>query len=274
MQLIYHMLSVSELYVYPIKSLGGIAVTSAVVTSRGLQYDRRWMLVDKTGMFLTQRDLPQLALLQVQLEKNGLIVFHKQSIREQVFIPFSAPDPVELSVVVWNDSCLATTVSAGVDAWFSRMLQMECRLVYMPEHSIRLVDEKYAIENDVTSFSDAYPMLMIGQSSLDDLNARLTEPVPMNRFRPNIVFTGGTPYQEDEMEAFSINGIQLFGVKPCARCVVTTIDQDTGVRGKDPLRTLATYRSNGNKVLFGQNLLHKGEGRISRGDNIILHSRH
>jgi len=150
------------------------------------------------------------------------------------------------------------------------MLQIKCRLVYMPVSTFRQVDERYAEPGQITSFSDAYPFLMIGQASLDELNSRLEEAVPMDRFRPNIVFTGGEAFQEDQMQHFRINNINFYGVKPCARCQVITIDQENGITGKEPLKTLSDYRKKNNKVYFGQNLVHRGEGNISVGDEISI----
>ena len=138
----------------------------------------------------------------------------------------------------------------------------------MPDASKRKVDTDYALNHELTGFSDAFPVLMIGQASLDDLNSRLESPVPMNRFRPNIVFTGGTAFEEDTMQHFQINGIDLYAVKPCARCVVTTIDQETGDTAKEPLKTLASYRTGNNKVYFGQNILYKQQGTIKVGDEL------
>jgi uncharacterized protein YcbX len=140
----------------------------------------------------------------------------------------------------------------------------------MPDQTQRLIDVTYANNNEITSFSDGYPLLLIGQASLEDLNNRLAEPVAMNRFRPNIVFTGGTAFQEDNMKAFEISGINFYGVKPCARCVITTIDQSTGLKGKEPLKTLSTYRSRNNNIYFGQNLLYNGTGSLKIGDRINL----
>ncbi len=140
----------------------------------------------------------------------------------------------------------------------------------MPDSTERKVDPKYALQDDITNFSDGYPILIIGQASLDDLNSRLADPLPINRFRPNIVFTGGTPYEEDGMEHFKINDLDFYGVKPSARCVVTTMNQETGIAGKEPLKTLATYRSKNNKVYFGQNVLMKGKGKINVGDPIEI----
>jgi uncharacterized protein YcbX len=143
-------------------------------------------------------------------------------------------------------------------------------MVYQPFESKRLIDQKYAKENELVSFADGYPFLIIGQSSLDDLNLRLDEPLPMNRFRPNIVFTGGEPYQEDKMNRFKVANIAFYGVKPCARCVITTTNQETSERLAEPLKTLATYRKFENKVLFGMNLLNEGWGEIRVGDKIEI----
>ena len=151
------------------------------------------------------------------------------------------------------------------------MLGLSCHLVYMPDSSLRLVDKDYAQNGEVTSFSDGFPTLIIGQASLDDLNQRLLMQIPMDRFRPNIVFKGGRAFEEDEMHSFTINGIQFAGVKPCARCVITTIDQVTGEKGKEPLQALSGYRQVNNKVLFGINLLHEGEDIIHVGDVITRH---
>lgn len=140
----------------------------------------------------------------------------------------------------------------------------------MPDDTKRMVDTEYAKNNETTSFSDGYPFLIIGQSSLDELNSKLSEPLPINRFRPNIVFTAGEPHAEDSWQHITINGIEFFGVKTCARCVVTTINQQTAVAGNEPLKTLAAYRTVNNKVKFGMNLLHKGTGTIKVGDTITV----
>ena len=159
-------------------------------------------------------------------------------------------------------------MGSEANEWFSHKLDMRCKLLYMPHESKRKVDREYMLNNDITGFSDAFPLLMIGQASLDDLNSRLDIPVPMNRFRPNIVFTGGDPFEEDTMEHFRINNIDLYAVKPCARCVVTTTDQETGATAKEPLKTLASYRTGNNKVYFGQNILYKNNGVIKVGDEL------
>jgi hypothetical protein len=226
------------------------------------------MLVDEHNQFLTQRSFPRMALLKTAFKDNKLIVFEQDNEANALILD---PEPVngkKVQVDVWDDHCEAQQVSTTADVWFSDKLRRNVKLVYMPDSSRRKVDEKYALHNDITSFSDGYPILLIGQSSLDDLNNRLDQPVPMNRFRPNIVFTGGLPYQEDKMQHFKINDLDFYGVKPCGRCVMTTINQDTGTAGQEPLRTLSLYRTADNKVNFGQNILHTGLGRIHVGDEI------
>ena len=145
---------------------------------------------------------------------------------------------------------------------------MKCKLVFMPDSTKRRVDGRYADNKEITSFSDGYPMTIMGEASLDDLNCRLPQKMGIERFRPNLVFTGGAPFEEDDFEEFTIGNIHFFGVKLCARCTVITINPDTAERGKEPLRTLSTFRQRNNKIYFGQNLLHKGSGLIRTGDTI------
>ena len=265
------MLTISNLNIYPVKSLRGISVKSAKVTDRGFEHDRRWMLIDHFGNFMTQREYPQMALINVEIEHKGLNVYHrnKKDLNKH-FIPFNLFKPNAITVPIWDDTCSALLVGNDSDKWFSEALDVKCRLVYQPFESRRLVDQKYAKENELVSFADGYPFLIIGQTSLDDLNARMDEPLPMNRFRPNIVFIGGKPFQEDGMKTFKVGNILFYGVKPCARCAITTTDQETAERLNEPLKTLATYRKFENKVLFGMNLLHEGGGEIKIGDKIEI----
>ncbi len=267
------MFTVAALYIYPVKSLGGFSVTTAEVTEKGFKHDRRWMLVDTAGKFFTQRELPSMALLQTAINNEGLYVYHKNDPDINITIPFlSAPASIK-KVQVWDDICDAWCYGNDeMNGWFSEMLGTTCELVYMPDDTKRMVDPGFAKDGETTSFSDGYPFLIIGQSSLDELNSKLTAPLAINRFRPNIVFTAWEPHIEDSWKHFSINGINFFGVKTCGRCVVTTIDQQTAVAGKEPLRTLASYRTVDNKIKFGMNLLHKGEGTVSVGQEIIVYN--
>lgn len=261
-------MEISEIYVYPIKSLGGYAVQQAQIVRTGLQYDRRWMLVDEQNVFLTQRQYPEMALLKVEEVERGFLVTHKKDITRAVLVPFIPESSATMMVTIWDDTCEAVEVSNACNQWFSEILGMSARLVYMPDTTERKVNKQYACNEEITAFSDGYPMLMIGQSSMDLLNQKLLEPLGIDRFRPNIVFTGAHAHLEDEMASFTINGINFLGVKPSSRCVVTTINQQTAERGKEPLQTLAGYRQKNNKIYFGQNVLPQESGIIKLRDII------
>ncbi len=262
------MLSISHLYVYPIKSLGGIELARARLTDRGIEHDRRWMLVNEDNRFLTQREFPKMALLRTAIHGNELTVYEKGNEVDKINLNLYPTGNELINVQVWVDTCEAIQMSDEVNQWFSQKLNQVCKMVYMPDVSKRGVDDGYALQDDLTGFSDGFPVLMIGEASLDDLNSKLEKQLPMNRFRPNIVFTGGKPFEEDSMKHFQINGIDFYAVKPCARCVVTTTDQETGITSKEPLKTLASYRTGNNKVYFGQNILYKQQGTITVGDEL------
>lgn len=264
--------TLTDIIIYPIKSLGGISLTSAKIDDRGLLYDRRWMLVDDTGRFLSQREHAVMALLQVHLTGNGLRITHKEDNNLSFTIPFTPEINEVVRVTIWDDTCEAVIVSEGANTWFSHVLQIAARLVYMPYETRRKVDDRYTYNNEVVSFADGYPFLIIGQASLDNLNRRLDEPIPMNRFRPNLVFSGGIPFEEDTWGTFRIGEAEFRVAKPCARCVVITIDQNTGLKGAEPLKTLATFRKQQNKIMVGQNLVHTKGGTLRVHDAIELMS--
>ena len=255
------MLTLSELWIYPIKSMGGISLTEALAEPRGLQYDRRWMLTDETGRFISQREIPAMALLGTAIEAAHLRVFRKKNPAEHILIPLAFPgqELPEIMAVVWDDTCPARVLPGYINEWFSTQLEQKVQLVYMPDSSYRKADPQYAPEGQHVSFADGFPYLIIGQATLDELNRQLAEPLPMNRFRPNFVFTGGTPHEEDDWSDFRIGSVAFRGVKRCARCAIPTTDQETGERGAEPLKTLATYRSFNKKILFGQNVILTGE---------------
>lgn len=266
------MLVVSQLFIYPIKSLGGIALNTAQLTDRGLQHDRRWMLIDDNNRFLSQREHAQMALFKLEVLADALKVTYTDG--STINIPFISLKENLLDVVIWDDTCTGQLVSDAIDAWFTVKLGIPVRLVYMPDETHRAADPRYTTQGTIASFADAYPALLIGQASLDDLNSRLADKLPMNRFRPNIVFTGGEAYSEDQMNHITINGIDMYGVKLCARCVMTTINQETIAKSKEPLKTLASYRRKGAKILFGQNLAFNNTGVINVGDDLSVHSTH
>lgn len=263
-------LRLSEIWIYPIKSLGGINLQQAQVMEKGLQYDRRWMLIDEAGNFMTQRKLPELALFKVQFDATSLRV---QFRNESIFIPLETAAQPLRPVIIWDDQVFAYEVSAEISAWFSRCLKTDCRLVFFPEQQSRPVDAHYKIADEQVSLADAYPFLIIGQETLTLLNSKLEQDLPMNRFRPNFVFTGGAAHDEDLWRDFTIGANRFVGVKPCARCILTTVNQETAEIGKEPLRTLATYRSRDNKILFGQNLLAVDHNRVHVGDVITIQSK-
>ncbi len=258
----------TQLNVYPIKSARGIAMSSAGLSDRGLQYDRRWMLVDSSGMFMTQREFPRMALIAVSVGEGSLIVSAPGMPR--LYVPLMVESDALLRVVVWKDTVNGMLVSETADEWFSTFLESACQLVYMPESAHRLVDQGYAHNQEVVSFADAFPLLLISEASLHDLNGRMAVRLPMNRFRPNLVVSGCDAYAEDRWQRIMVGDVGFQVVKPCARCAITTVDQETGTRGDEPLRTLASYRKREGKIYFGQNLLHEGIGTLHVGDEVSV----
>jgi uncharacterized protein YcbX len=263
------MLTLSEINIYPIKSLAGISLQSSVVEERGLKYDRRWVLVDETNTFFTQRDFPEMALIKVSVLEDGLKLQHKTKLIEPLIVPFNFDHSKKEKVVIWDDTVIGEFYGSQIDHWFSEILGIKCHLVKMPESTKRVVDKTYA-ENKIVSFADGYPFMIIGQASLDDLNSRMERTIPMNRFRTNFVFTGGKPFEEDTWKKFKIGNVFFEAVKPCARCVITTTDQDTAERFKEPLLTLSKFRNFNNKVMFGMNIVCHSTGSVNVGDKIEL----
>ncbi|MBC6112848.1 MOSC domain-containing protein [Pedobacter fastidiosus] len=263
-------LYLSEINIYPIKSLGGFRVQKAQIEERGLQYDRRWMLVDEECIFITQRKYFELSQLQVNIAEGRLTVSHKTDLDQHISFDLNEQTGENIIVKIWDDVAVGLEVSKQVSDWFSNFMKMKVKLVKMPLDEKRLVDPKYALNEEIVSFADGYPCLIIGQSSLNALNKKLEEKILMDRFRPNFVFTGGEPHIEDRFGTFNLGEITFTAVKPCARCVLITINQQTGIKSKEPLKTLATYRTINKKIMFGQNLVHKGSGEISVGDELNI----
>jgi uncharacterized protein YcbX len=265
-------LILSEIWIYPIKSLGGVQLDKAEVLRKGLQWDRRWMLVDDHSVFLTQREHPQMALFKLTIRENRITITfrrNKTDVTASTSFIVTVTRGKELRAKIWNDEVTVIEVDPGISEWFSHHLGIICKLVAFPEENPRLVDERYNINTDHVSLADGYPFMIIGQSSLDDLNTRLTEPLPMNRFRPNFVFTGGSAYEEDRWKKVFIGDNAFVAVKKCARCPIPTVDQDTAEKGQDPLRTLALYRNEGHNIYFGQNLVVLQEGIVAAGDLLL-----
>lgn len=263
------MTSIAQLFIYPIKSARGFSPGAWSVDRLGFAYDRRWVVALPDGRGLTQREEPRLAQLVPRLAADHLML--TAPALPPLEVPLSPSGTPELFPVRIHDTPLAgASVSAPADAWLTRLLGYDVRLIGV--HEERRVDPRYAVgADDRTGFADAFPFLVVGRGSLDALNARLAQPVPVDRFRPNLVIAGAAPFAEDGWRRIRAGEVELAVVKPCARCVITTTDQQTGARGEEPLRTLAAFRRDANgKVMFGQNAIHLGTGMIGRGDVVSV----
>lgn len=261
-------MKLTEINIYPVKSLAGIALRSSSLDAMGLRYDRRWMVVTQKGKFITQRTHPQMVLIQPQLA-DGVLTLTRQGMQDY-HVPAVSTDSASMEVEIWNDRVIAQHVSEATDAWLTQAIDAPCRLVYIADDEIRQCDLQYADAGDRTGFADGFPLLLISQASLDDLNARLQQPLPMKRFRPNLVVSGCDHYAEDGWRQIRIGDVTLRIVKPCSRCVITTVDPETGVKGPgEPLRTLAGYRMRDKQVYFGQNLIHQQQGLLSVNQAVV-----
>ncbi len=270
-------MKLTEIRIHPVKSLGaGVLVSQANLQERGLQNDRRWMLVDAAGVFMSQRQYPQMALVNVAIHADGLTLHHQTNTDlGRVEVPFVPQTANQIQTDIWGDLVAVTEASTHASAWLSEALGVACRLMYQPDESARLADQDYTNLPHNVSLSDGFPYLIVGQSSLQDLNNRLPEPIDMARFRPNLVFEGALPHDEDNWYEFEVGAAKFVGVKPCARCVMTTVNPATGQKdGPEPLKTLATYRQKNNKIYFGQNVMAVSVGATVRvGDELRVVSR-
>jgi len=254
----------TSIHCYPIKGCRGHAVASAMVDRLGLVGDRRLMLVDASGRFLSQREAPTLATIAPRLDRS-LLEVHAPA--HDPFIMELVPDGATRRVAIWDDMVTATDQGDAAAHWFSRMLDRPCRLVHFGAAASRPLDPRYTPRADAeTAFTDGFPLLGVLQESLDDLNSRLAVPVPMDRFRPSLVFSGAPAWSEDHWTELKVGALVLDAVKPCARCVVLTKDQASGAPDphQEPLRTLATFRTvKGLGTIFGMNLVARGDGVVS-----------
>ena len=275
---------ISEINIYPIKSLKGISLDSAVVEERGLQYDRRWMLTTPEGMFFTQREFPRMATLSVWIEEDGSGLGVAADRFGDVFVPSQPDTGDKQQVTIWQSVCEGEVYGGALNEWFSDVIGTNCQLVYMPDQTRRSVNKRFDHGDDVVSFADGYPLMVLSEATLADLNSRLDDPLPMNRFRPNLVVSGSSAFAEDAWDKVRIGEAVFRSTKPCERCVMTTVDQSIGeFTGKEPLKTLASYRMakdvmpdryeslgvGANAVLFGQNLIAESVGAtVSVGDAV------
>jgi uncharacterized protein len=273
---------VSELWIYPIKSCQGIPLKTAEVTPKGFLWDREMMIISHKGKFLTQRQFPQLAKVQIKLSDNSLTLsVSDDSLQSLTFTPSLQGEEVE--VEIWSDRTTAIDQGDLVAQWFHRVLELDsskqCRLVRQSDQYERKVNSIFAVtKQDIVSFADGYPCLLTTTASLAELNRRImdtyqdsTLTVSMDRFRSNIVAETENPFEEDNWKTIKIGKLQFAVVKPCSRCIIPTINQQTGDRNelREPLRTLGTFRQFGEQgVMFGENMIPESSGTISVGDRV------
>ena len=258
----------SAIHLYPVKGIRGVSANQARVEKIGLQSDRRWVVVGGDGKFLSQRTHPRLARVVGKFHDRGLELSAPGQPLLHLDIPREAP---RMDITVWRDRMDAAAADPRADEWFSNYLGQTCRLAYMDEACHRPISSPQARPGDSVSFADGYPCLLVSTASLADLNGRLANPLPMDRFRPNLVVEGCGPFAEDNWRKFSLGDVVFRFAGLCARCSVTTVDQESGERKtNEPLQTLAGYRHNEKGVVFGVNLIPEGTGGISVGDKITI----
>ncbi|MDO3722020.1 MOSC domain-containing protein [Marinobacter sp. chi1] len=260
-------MNVQFLWVYPVKSLAGIRVEALDLDDFGPAHDRRWMLVDDNGRFVTQRTHPELAKIKTSLAAGEVGV-------EIPGYGSFALEPTErrLEAKVWGDQVNTVLGAEEANAAVSAFCQRSLRFVFMPEDSFRQIDPDYVTSRRRVGFADGYPLLIANQASLEELNGRLRDPVEMRRFRPNVVVSGFTAWQEDHWRELSVGTVRLSLAKPCSRCVMTTVDPEVGVKDSDgqPLKTLSGYRRQKEGVIFGMNAIHQSRGCLSVGDPVSV----
>lgn len=261
---------VAEIHVYPLKGARGIAQARADVLRGGLRHDRRFMLLDASGTFLTQRSHPTLALVTTEIRGDVLVLGVPAGGSAEVSL---SPEGPRRTVRLWKDDIVVMDVGERAAALVSEHLGQTCSLVYMPDDVVRPVEAPYGVAGDRVGLADGYPVLLATRASLADLNRRLDVPVPMSRFRPNLVVEGGEPYEEDLHSHVHVGSVAFRMPKRCARCQVILVDQDTAAVGKEPLRTLATYRTENSKVHFAQNLIPDSPGSVAVGDEVRYSGR-
>ncbi|MCY4205966.1 MAG: MOSC domain-containing protein [Bacteroidetes bacterium] len=255
------------LYIYPIKSTHRVSQLRSRVELWGLASDRRWMMINEEGIFLSQREFPRMSLIQAVPRENNELFLTAMGQRP-ITVEIPKKEAADLRVSIWGDLVPAQIASHRVNVWLSDFLGRTVRLVYMDDPNTRMANSTFAKPGTTISFSDGYPLLCTTSASLRELNEKSPTPVPMERFRPNVVISGGQPFDEDHWKRLRIGEVTFAVVKPCARCVITTVDQNTAVQGKEPLRTLSSFRKRNGKVLFGENLVPENTGVIRRGDEV------
>ncbi len=259
-------MKIKDIVIYPIKGLSGISMTECMAYEKGLEHDRRFMLVGPSGKFISQRENSQLALFETKIQDNKLTVTYGQN---EITIPLLKEQTELKNVTVWEHEFQAFLSNPRIDHWFSEQLGKDCHLVYMDEGNFRQKALMKSPTSTEVSFADGYPYLILGTGSMDYLNEKMNLSYNIDRFRANIIIETKEEHVEDTMDYLSFGKTNFRMIKPCARCQVTTIDQKTGERSKEPLKTLATYRQKENKIYFGMNAVCITEGKIRVGDLLI-----
>jgi uncharacterized protein len=263
-------MQITGTYIHPIKSCASLKRDALDIEPRGPHGDRRYMVVDADGRFITGRKLPRMVLVRAEPREHGIVL----SAPGMPMLPVDEPPPSasRMEVAVWGDSVAALAAGVRADDWLSTFLGTPVRLVYMDEAASRSVDPDHARPGDEVSFADGFPLLLIGQASLDHLNERLSTPMPITRFRPNLVLGGAAAHAEDRWCRIRIGGIEFDVIKPCTRCVFTTVDPATGAfdASGEPLATLKTYRRGERGITFGVNLIARGNGPLRVGDPVVV----
>ena len=254
---------ITELNIYPVKSLGGTSVPQAKALFAGFQYDRRWMLLDADHKFITQREIPQLALFRPALEDDCLKICFNADV---LTVGIDESTSEQILTQVWDDRAETIIVSHEANDWFSSLLGRKVIMVKIQNEDGRTHHNKKRDIHLSVSLADGYPYLAVGSASLDLLNSKLKNPVPMSRFRPNIVLSTQLPHEEDTWGSCQAGDVHFLNMKPCGRCMIVTIDQDTAAINNETLKTLNVYRKSGNSVLFGTNMMCTNEGLVKVGD--------
>ena len=266
------MITISQLSIYPIKSIAGNHLDSCEVERIGLQYDRRWALVDENNVAITSRKFPQLLDIRAQIGETNLSIFYQEKLIAST--PLESPAAADFSFDIWKQMVNGTSTSPEIDQWFSSFLKIPCRLIFSNQNSHRsMLAKNGGKEGDVLSYADGAPLLVVSEASLADLNSKIGDPIGMERFRPNIVVKGCAAFAEDTWSSFRIGAMEFEVAGSCKRCVLTTIDPKTKEKHpqSEPLRTLATYRPHKNGgVGFGMHVIPRQLGRLSIGDELIF----
>ena len=261
---------VSQLYIYPVKSLAAVPLDTMQLVAGGPAWDRRWMIVDAQGCFITQREHPKLAQIKVELDLQSAVIRLSAAQGEPLQLPLMSANELTQPVVIWHDSVNAAYGGTLAEQWISAYLGVSARLVYMPDSGLRSVDQDFAHSGDVVSFADGFPLLLTGDASLQAFNRHLDQPITMQRFRPNIVVAGASAYAEDSWCQMRIGSVVCRVVKACARCAIPSINPANAEKEPQVSRALAQHRRGRGGVYFGQNLIHEVNGKISKGDTVTL----